>query len=78
MGPGPISCAMNPAERSTPAPIMLATTSPTPGQRVSFGSDRWFTGGMPSGVDQRHRTSMAKVVLYMDSSQVALSAYGTR
>src|SRR5512137_1340413 len=38
MGPGPMLWAMNPAERKTPEPIMLAATRPTPEASRSLGA----------------------------------------
>ncbi len=49
MVPGPMSWAMNPVLRKTPAPIILATTKPTPGQRLS---------GLLSGGTSPHVTQL--------------------
>src|SRR5512133_113205 len=53
MGPGAMSWAMNPAERKTPAPIMLAATSPIPERTPSFllaggGTAAWYMASMPT------------------------------
>src|SRR5512133_294071 len=77
MGPGAMSWAMNPAERKTPAPIMLAATSPIPERTPSFllaggGTAAWYMASMSTSC--LRAASLAAVVTLLPSLACGQSA----